>query len=125
MRKILMLLMVMASLLNISCHQDEDEIFTNANIVLQGGADVTIERVQGTISLTNLNTKQVVTASEFDSNVAHVNLLRGSYTILVEGSIQFKDAQGKTQVRMFRASTDYAGLEKKQSNEIELDIIWM
>ena len=30
-----MLLMVMGSLLLSSCHQDEDEIFTNANIVLQ------------------------------------------------------------------------------------------
>lgn len=120
-----MLLMVMGSLLLSSCHQDEDEIFTYANIVLQGESGIKIERVQGTINLTNLNTKQVVTASDFDGNVAHVNLLRGSYTILIEGSIQYKDAQGMTQVKMFRASTDYAGLEKKQSNEIYLDIIWM
>lgn len=117
--------MVMTSLLMLSCHQDEDDIFTNANIVLQEQSGISIERVQGTVSLTNLNTKQVVTASDFDGNVAKVHLLRGSYTILVEGSIQYKDAQGVTQVRLFRASTDYVGLEKENFNEIYLDIIWM
>lgn len=125
MRRILMLLMVMTSVLVVSCHQDEDDIFTNANVVLQEQPGITIERVQGTVSLTNLNTKQVVSASNFDGNIAKVNLLRGSYAILIEGSIQYKDAQGTTQVRMFRASTDYVGLEKENFNEVYLDIIWM
>ena len=73
----------------------------------------------------NLNTTQVFTVSSFEGNIARASILRGSYAILVEGTAQYHDASGKTYIRMFRASTDYVGLEKEGHNEAMLNIIWM
>ena len=78
-----------------------------------------------TVSLTNLNTTQIFTVSSFEGNIARASILRGSYAILVEGTAQYHDASGKTYIRMFRASTDYVGLEKEGHNEAMLNIIWM
>ncbi len=49
-----------------SCHEDEDELFTWADVVLSAGDGLTVEQVQGTARLTNLNSKQVTTTSDFD-----------------------------------------------------------
>jgi len=125
MRKILMILWLMVGMVFASCHQDEDTLFADVVVALQAEEGVTIERVQGTVSLTNLNSKQVFTISTFDGNVARGNILRSSYSILVEGTAQYKDASGQTQVRQFRASTDYVGLEKEGLNETTLNMIWM
>lgn len=125
MRKIFMILCLVVGMVLTSCHQDEDFLFADVAVALQAGDGVTIERVQGTVSLTNLNTKQVFTISTFVGNVARGNILRSSYSILVEGTAQCRDASGKTQVRQFRASTDYVGLEKEGLNETTLNMIWM
>lgn len=52
-----------------SCHQDEDDLFTTAAITLTAEEGTTVERVQGTVQLTNLNTRQVTTTAEFDGNI--------------------------------------------------------
>ena len=125
MRRIFMMLWLMVAVVATSCHQDEDALFTDVVIALQAEEGVSVERVQGTVRLTNLNSKQVFTISTFDGNVARGNVVRSSYSVLVEGTAQYKDATGKTQVRQFRASTDYVGLEKEGLNEAALNIIWM
>lgn len=118
-------MLLMGLVLN-SCHQDEDELFTYADVTLDTEDDISIERVQGTVSLTNLNTKQVTSSAEFNGNVSRIQILRGVYSVLVEGSIQYKkDVNGKTRVRQFRASTDYVALEKEGANVTTLQIIWM
>lgn len=108
-----------------SCHQDEDDLFTTAAITLAAEQGTTVERVQGTVQLTNLNTRQVTTTAEFDGNIARVTLLRGVYSVLVEGSIQYKDANGETFVRQFRATSDYLEFASKSLNVTTLNIVWM
>lgn len=108
-----------------SCHQDEDDLFTTAAITLAAGEGTTVERVQGTVQLTNLNTRQVTTTAEFDGNIACVTLLRGAYSVLVEGSMQYKDANGETSVRQFRATSDYLEFASKSLNVATLNIVWM
>lgn len=108
-----------------SCHQDEDDLFTTAAITLAAGEGTTVERVQGTVQLTNLNTRQVTTTAEFDGNIARVTLLRGAYSVLVEGSMQYKDANGETSVRQFRAMSDYLEFASKSLNVATLNIVWM
>lgn len=108
-----------------SCHQDEDDLFTTAAITLTAEEGTTVERVQGTVQLTNLNTRQVTTTAEFDGNIARVTLLRGAYSVLVEGSMQYKDANGKTSVRQFRATSDYLEFASKSLNVATLNIVWM
>lgn len=125
MKRLLIICMMTCGFIISSCHQDEDSLFAEASIVLQGETDIVLDRVQGTVSLTNLNTTQVFTVSSFERNIARASILRGSYAILVEGTAQYHEASGKTYVRMFRASTDYVGLEKEGHNEAMLNIIWM
>ncbi len=93
-----------------------------ASIVLQGETDIVLDRVQGTVSLTNLNTTQVFTVSSFEGNIARASILRGLVLVLVEGTAQYHRRSGKTYIRMFRASTDYVGLEKEEHNEAMLNI---
>ena len=125
MKRILMICVALLGMVLTSCHQDEDDLFTTAAITLAAEQGTTVERVQGTVQLTNLNTRQVTTTAEFDGNIARVTLLRGAYSVLVEGSMQYKDANGKTSVRQFRATSDYLEFASKSLNVATLNIVWM
>ena len=125
MKRILMIGVALLGMLLASCHQDEDDLFATAAITLAAGEGTTVERVQGTVQLTNLNTRQVTTTAEFDGNIARVTLLRGAYSVLVEGSMQYKDANGETSVRQFRATSDYLEFASKSLNVATLNIVWM
>lgn len=125
MKRILMICVALLGMVLTSCHQDEDDLFTTAAITLTAGEGTTVERVQGTVQLTNLNTRQVTTTAEFDGNIARVTLLRGAYSVLVEGSMQYKDANGETSVRQFRATSDYLEFASKSLNVATLNIVWM
>lgn len=125
MKRILMICVALLGMVLTSCHQDEDDLFTTAAITLAAEQGTTVERVQGTVQLTNLNTRQVTTTAEFDSNIARVTLLRGAYSVLVEGSMQYKNANGETSVRQFRATSDYLEFASKSLNVATLNIVWM
>lgn len=125
MKRILMICVALLGMVLASCHQDEDDLFTTAAITLTAEEGTTVERVQGTVQLTNLNTRQVTTTAEFDGNIARVSLLRGVYSVLVEGSMQYKDAHGVTGVRQFRATSDYLEFASKSLNVATLNIVWM
>lgn len=125
MKRILMICVALLGMVLTSCHQDEDDLFTTAAITLTAEEGTTVERVQGTVQLTNLNTRQVTTTAEFDGNIARVTLLRGAYSVLVEGSMQYKDANGETSVRQFRATSDYLEFASKSLNVATLNIVWM
>lgn len=125
MKRILMICVALLGMVLTSCHQDEDDLFTTAAITLTAEQGTTVERVQGTVQLTNLNTRQVTTTAEFDGNIARVTLLRGAYSVLVEGSMQYKDANGETSVRQFRATSDYLEFASKSLNVATLNIVWM
>lgn len=125
MKRILMIGVALLGMVLTSCHQDEDDLFTTAAITLAAEQGTTVERVQGTVQLTNLNTRQVTTTAEFDGNIARVTLLRGAYSVLVEGSMQYKNANGETSVRQFRATSDYLEFASKSLNVATLNIVWM
>lgn len=125
MKRILMICVALLGMVLTSCHQDEDDLFTTAAITLAAEQGTTVERVQGTVQLTNLNTRQVTTTAEFDGNIVRVTLLRGAYSVLVEGSMQYKDANGETSVRQFRATSDYLEFASKSLNVATLNIVWM
>lgn len=125
MKRILMICVALLGMVLTSCHQDEDDLFTTAAITLAAEEGTTVERVQGTVQLINLNTRQVTTTAEFDGNIARVTLLRGAYSVLVEGSMQYKDANGETSVRQFRATSDYLEFASKSLNVATLNIVWM
>lgn len=117
--------MAMLPLLLVSCHKDEDDLFSTALIMLDAGEGFTVERMQGTLRLTNLNTRQVVSTADFEGNIARLQVLRGAYSALVEGSVQIKTAEGRSEVRQFRATADYMALDKEDINTATLQMIWM
>ena len=95
MKRLLIICMMTCGFIISSCHQDEDSLFAEASIVLQGETDIVLDKVQGTVSLTNLNSTQVFTVSSFEGNIARASILRGSYAILVEGTAQYLTLQVK------------------------------
>ena len=113
------------SLLLTACHQDEDELFATASITLSAGDTLSIERVQGTARLTNLNSKQVTTSSDFSAATLSLPLLRSSYSADVEGLVRYRNALGQMMTKRMRAHSDYIALEKKDHNHATLNIIFL
>lgn len=113
------------SLLLTACHQDEDELFATASITLSAGDTLSIERVQGTARLTNLNSKQVTTSSDFNAATLSLPLLRSSYSADVEGLVRYRNALGQTMTKRMRAHSDYIALEKNDHNHATLNIIFL
>lgn len=113
------------SLLLTACHQDEDELFATASITLSAGDTLSIERVQGTARLTNLNSKQVTTSSDFNAATLSLPLLRSSYSADVEGLVRYRNALGQTMTKRMRVHSDYIALEKKDHNHATLNIIFL
>lgn len=108
-----------------SCHKDEDDIFTQADIVLTAGDGQTIEQVQGTARITNLNSKQVVTTSDFDVSTIRLQLIRSSYSVDVEGLVRYRDQDGRTYTKHMRAHSDYINLSATGYNQALLPIIFL
>lgn len=107
-----------------SCHEDEDDIFTDAVVTLSAPDGMEIEQIQGTVTLTDINHKQTFVANEFVGNTTRTKILRGAYSIIAEGYVAYKE-NGISTVGQFRAYTDYAELEKNGSNSVELEFYLM
>ncbi len=108
-----------------ACHQDEEELFATAEITLSAGDTLTIERVQGTARLTNLNSKQTTSSSDFDGATLRLELLRSSYSADVEGLLRYRNRGGASFTKRIRAHSDYLALEKTGRNEAVLEIIFL
>jgi hypothetical protein len=108
-----------------SCHKDEDDLFTQADIVLTAGDGQTVEQVQGTARITNLNSKQVTITSDFDVATIRLQLLRSSYSVDVEGLVRYRDHDGRTLTKHMRSHSDYIDLSATGYNHTELSIIFL
>ncbi|WP_024990305.1 hypothetical protein [Segatella albensis] len=108
-----------------ACHADEDQLFTTAAITLTGSDTIYVDRIQGTITLTNLNTKERVTTADFDGCTATVNLLRGVYQVSVDGQVKYRDGRGITHIDNFRASQDQVSIVGSSMTIVELPMILM
>lgn len=109
----------------VSCHKDENDLFTQADIILSAGGGLTIEQVQGTARITNLNSKQVITTSDFDVSTIHVQLIRSSYSVDVEGLVRYFDQEGQTYVKHMRAHSDYIDFSSAGYNQTVLSILFL
>ena len=105
------------------CHQDNDEYMTVATVRLDGGEGIRIERVQAMAHFTNLNSRHVTSAANFDGAEVQVVLLRGAYQVLVEGVLSCVDDGGTRSVHSFRAVSDYVELAGVGTSKAKIDII--
>lgn len=119
------LLLLVITFVATACHRDEDDIMATAAITLSAGDTLTIERIQGTARLTNLNTRQVTTTSDFDGATLRLQLLRSSYSADMEGLMRYHDSRGQVFTKHVRAHSDYMALDQKGYNATTLDIIFL
>lgn len=102
-------LMALVALLTVAgCHSDNDDYTTQAAVVIDVPDSISVDRMQGTVTFTNLNSRQTTTAATFNGTTVQAELLRGAYAIDVEGSLRYTTAGGTTQTGTFRAATSYA-----------------
>lgn len=125
MKKLFTILMYCMALALTACHQDNDDYMTLATIQLDGGEDVTIERVQAMAHITNLNTKHVVSTADFTGAQVQIELLRGAYQISIEGVLSYTDTTGNKRIRSFRAVSDYVELATTGTSKATINIIYL
>ena len=125
MKKLWMILTCCMTLALTACHQDNDDYMTLATIQLDGGSDVTIERVQAMAHITNLNTKHVVSTADFTGDQVQIELLRGAYQVSIEGVQSYTDQTGNKRIRSFRAVSDYVELVGTGTSKATINIIYL
>ena len=114
----LTLLVVCIPILFVACQKSNDDYYAEARVRL------VLEKLQGTVRLTNLNNKQSFTTSTFQAGEASLEVFRGVYAVDVEGSVRYVAPDGTNQTANFRASTPYIKVLDHPSL-VSLDIILM
>lgn len=122
---VLFLLLIAFTLLFTCCAPVEDDIFITARITVNGGDDVSVTGVQAQVKLTNVNTRQVTTAADFNGASATVELLRGAYQIDIEGVATCQTADNVIRMRQFRCQSDYEEFIGRDINEVTLSMIFL
>jgi len=96
----------------------------SVTIVINGGDTLRIDRVQATATIRNLNTKQVITSTNFNGNTLKQQLLRGAYQVSVDGSIQYTNQKQQTRIRSFRSQTDFIAFGDNNDYTLEMKPIF-
>lgn len=120
----LLLLLLLALPLLTSCHADEDDYYTTIDVVIDAPEGITVSQMQGTVRLTNLNNRLSYATSTFARTTASVEVMRGVYSVDVEGSLRYTDENGTLRTANFRAATAYCEALDHPS-EVHLDLIIM
>ncbi len=108
-----------------SCHKEEDDLFATGCIMLSTPDGMAIDRVQAQALLTNVNTRQVTTTSDFKGERLCIDVLRGAYKIGIEGVATVHDTDGRTLTRQFRSQSEYIDLSSTGVNNVTLRIIYL
>lgn len=106
-----------------ACHDTQDDLFTTATISISAGDTVSVERVQGQLVLTNINSRQNTSSADFAGASSTLEILRGAYLISVEGVLSYRTASGKQEIHQFRAQEGYVELTHPDHNETTLQAI--
>ena len=107
-----------------ACHNSTDDYMTSVTIAINGGDTLRIDRVQATATIRNLNTKQVITSTNFNGNTLKQQLLRGAYQVSVDGSIQYTNQKQQTRIRSFRSQTDFIAFSDSDDYTLEMKPIF-
>ena len=90
-----------------ACHTENDDYYSSVSVTLSATDDITIQQMQGTITLRNTSNGQQYSSSSINGNSATLYVLKGAYTLSAEGTCSYKTADGKLHTSYFRASNDY------------------
>ena len=126
MRKYLYTIMATLLMLTLaSCHKEEDDLFATGCIMLSTPDGMAIDMVQAQAILTNVNTRQVTTTSDFTGERLCIDVLRGAYKIGIEGVATVHDTDGRKLTRQFRSQSEYIDLSNTGVNNVTLRIIYL
>ncbi len=97
-------------ILNITsaCYSDNEDYNTSANITVTVPDSINVEKMQGTVTVVNLNNKQSYSSSEFNGTSTLIEVMRGSYSINVIGTVLYHDRQNIKHTKSFRAASSYS-----------------
>lgn len=123
-RKLSLLIIPLIITILYACHKEQTDYYTSAVVTLSFPEAVKVIRLQGTVTLTNLNNKKVYTTSELGQLRAVVQVMKGAYTLSGEGTVRYKTVEDEEVVRYFRVSKDYCEV-LNQSTFISAPIIWL
>ena len=101
------LALVLVPVLFVACQKSHDDFYTEARVRVVLPDSLHLDRMQGTVRLTNLNNRQSFTTATFQGNEAAVEVFRGVYAVDVEGSVRYEDENGAVRTGNFRANTPY------------------
>jgi hypothetical protein len=108
------------------CHSDEDDYTTSAVIELSLPVEGVIETLQYSVTMVNLNSKYPVTSAGRSScSIIIGNVLRGAYSINVEGVVRYAGADGVVVTSQFRAQSEYVSIVDLEENKVSLEMILM
>ncbi|MBQ7420148.1 MAG: hypothetical protein IJV17_05335 [Prevotella sp.] len=105
-----------------SCHQEQDDYFTEARLTLLMPDNITVEQIQGTMTLQSLNTTLSQSTADMEGTGFRMQVLRGAYKVDVEGMIQYTDQDGQSRVSHYRAHADYVPFADTPISTAELSI---
>lgn len=107
-----------------ACHQENDDYNTSAVISIKVPDSIYVDKMQGTVTVTNLNNKQSYSSSDFNGTSASMDIMRGCYSISVTGTVLYHDSLKVVHTRNFRAASSYNEFLEHPSN-VSVDIIFM
>lgn len=118
------LAVVLIPVLFVACQKSHEDFYTEAHVRIVLPDTLHLDKMQGTVRLTNLNNKQTFTTATFQGNEATIEVFRGVYAADVEGSVRYTNEKGQMQTANFRANTSYVKVLDHPSL-ISLDITIM
>ncbi len=109
-----------------SCHSDHDFYTTTAAIELTMPVEGEVEIIQYSLIMTNLNSREVVNNAGKTTGTIMINdIMRGAYSINVEGIVKYKNESGQVTMLQFRAQSEYVSFVGQQDAVVTLEMILM
>ena len=121
---VLIIFFAIAACIFTSCYNDSEEYMADITIVVNSKEAIKIDQVQATATITNLNSKQVFSSTNFYGNTLTETVLRGAYKIALGGIIRYIDKNNEIRVRPFRSTTDFINVGESNCDPIVMQTIF-
>ena len=121
--KIKFIVGIMTAVLLDSCHKEYNDYDATVTIEMVAPDTMSIERMQGTISLFNLSNGQLYSISTFKGTSVELEVFRGPYSIQGNGTLKYEGKiSEKTRVCGFRCNSSYTEILSEHTH-LQLDLL--
>lgn len=114
---------IVTTVLFSSCHEEYNDYDATVTIEMVAPDTMSIERMQGTISLINLSNGQLYSISTFKGASVELDVFRGPYAIQGSGTLKYEGIiSGETGVCGFRCNSSYMEILSNPTR-LQLDLL--